>query len=199
MKKLHATQQKLLQLLERYQHEGYTIRELQEELGLSTPSLVHFHITQLEKKGYLQKNATNPADYRLLSNDTQSLVYLNIYGLARCGPNGTILSGEPEGRHAFSSEFFDLPLSRAFLVRAKGDSMLPRIADGDVVVFEQSNAATDGAIVACADRGAAYIKRLVRAGQRIMLYSLNEKYPPFEAEPESFRIEGIARMVIARV
>ncbi|HNJ67207.1 MAG TPA: ArsR family transcriptional regulator, partial [Turneriella sp.] len=65
MKKLHPTQKQLLDLLSKLSGEGYTIRELQESLSLSTPSLVFFHLQQLEKKGYIERNPMNPADYRV--------------------------------------------------------------------------------------------------------------------------------------
>jgi repressor LexA len=85
------------------------------------------------------------------------------------------------------------------MVRAHGDSMEPRILDGDLVLFEARSEAPDGSVIACSDNGRAYIKRMVRAGKKIMLYSLNTKYEPFPADPETFRIEGIAQAVLGRI
>ena len=200
MKKLHATQKQLLKLLSKLSGEGYTIRELQDSLGLSTPSLVFFHLQQLEKKGYIERNPMNPADYRVRQPPEESGLFLvNLYGLARCGPSGTILSGDVEERIELPPQFVGVSLQNPFFVRAHGDSMEPRIQDGDLVLFEKKAEVPDGSIVACSDGGRAFIKRLVRTGRKIMLYSLNNKYEPFAADPDSFAVEGLARAVIGRI
>lgn len=62
------------------------MRELQEELGLASPSVVHHHIQQLEKKGYLKRNLSNSKDYIVMGNPEKSIVYISKYGLAQCGP-----------------------------------------------------------------------------------------------------------------
>lgn len=200
MKKLHPTQKKLLTRLTRLAGEGYTIRELQDDLNLSTPSLVFFHLQQLEKKGLIERNPMNPADYRVRQPPEESGMFLvNLYGLARCGPEGTLLSGDVEERLELPPQFLGVHLQNPFLVRAHGDSMEPRIQDGDLVLFEKQPEAPDGSIVACSDSGKAYIKRMVRSGKKILLYSLNSRYEPFAADPESFRIEGLAQAVVGKI
>jgi repressor LexA len=200
MKKLHPTQKQLLKLLAKLSGDGYTIRELQDSLGLSTPSLVFFHLQQLEKKGYIERNPMNPADYRVRQPPEESGLFLvNLYGLARCGPSGTILSGDVEERLELPPQFLGVNLQNPFFVRANGDSMEPRIQDGDLVLFERKQDVPDGSIVACSDNGRAFIKRLVRSGKKILLYSLNSKYEPFPADPESFHVEGLAQAVVGRI
>jgi repressor LexA len=200
MKKLNPTQKQLLKLLTKLSGDGYTIRELQDSLGLSTPSLVFFHLQQLEKKGYIERNPMNPADYRVRQPPEESGLFLvNLYGLARCGPSGTILSGEVEERVELPPQFLGVNLQNPFFVRAHGDSMEPRIHDGDLVLFERRMEVPDGSIVACVDGGRAYIKRMVRSGKKLLLYSLNAKYEPFQADPESFHIEGLAQAVVGRI
>ena len=54
-KELHSTQQKLLELLKNNITNPLTVRELQEELRISSPSVVHDHIQQLETNGYLRR------------------------------------------------------------------------------------------------------------------------------------------------
>ena len=200
MKKLHPTQKQLLKLLTKLSGEGYTIRELQDSLNLSTPSLVFFHLQQLEKKGYIERNPMNPADYRVRQPPEESGLFLvNLYGLARCGPSGTILSGDVEERLELPPQFLGVNLQNPFFVRAHGDSMEPRIQDGDLVLFERRTEVPDGSIIACSDGGRAFIKRMVRQGKKIMLYSLNSKYEPFSADPESFSVEGLAQAVVGRI
>ncbi len=195
MKKLHQTQQKLLDLLKNNIEQPLTIRELQEELELSSTSVVYHHIQQLEKLGYLRRNPANPRDYQVLSESPEKLItYLNLYGLAQCGPKGSILENEPIERVPISSRILGFPSSEAFMVKAKGDSMFPKINESDLVIAKKTNNASSGDIIVCVNNGEALIKKFQKLGDQIVLISLNEKYPPFAAA-EDFRIEGIVRGV----
>lgn len=200
MRTLHLTQKALLELLEDNLAAPLTIRELQEELGLSSTSLVMHHIQQLEKKGYLQRNPYNPQDYRLLKSTEQPIVYLNLYGLAQCGPDGSILSGDPIDRIAVSRKLFSFSPEDAFLLRAKGDSMKPLIKEGDLVVARRTNQAKDGTVVICVNDGKCLVKRYRRIGGHSLLESENgAKFPPFIADADDFRIEGEVRGVVAAI
>ena len=72
---------------------------------------------------------------------------------------------------ASTGEFFGLKI--------KGDSMEPRICDGDVVIVRQQNDADSGDIVIALVNGDdATCKRLTKYGGGIGLISLNSKYEP---------------------
>lgn len=72
---------------------------------------------------------------------------------------------------ASQGEFFGL--------RIKGDSMEPRICDGDVVIVRKQEDADSGdTIIACVNGDYATCKRLVKQSDCIMLVSLNSKYAP---------------------
>ncbi len=196
---LHPTQVKLLQLLEDTIDEPLTIRELQDRLGLSSPSLVQHHIQQLEKKGYLKRSPDNPQDYQLLKNPERPVVYLNLYGLAQCGPNGSILDGAVIYRIPISTKLLSFPASEAFLVRARGDSMKPLIREGDIVIARKTNTADVGKLVVCVNNGEALIKRFYRADDYVLLESENRKYSPLVASRDDFRIEGEVKSVISPI
>ena len=198
MSKLHPTQEKLLQLLEDNIDDPLTMRELQEQLGLSTPSLVMHHVQQLEKKGYLKRNPDNSQDYHLLKNPEKPVMYLNMYGLAQCGPNGAILDGTVLERIPVATKLLPFPATEAFLVRARGDSMEPKIKEGDIIIARKTNSVENGKLVVCVNSGEALIKRFYRAGDRVLLESENRQYSPFVAA-DDFRIEGEVRGVISPV
>lgn len=194
MKKLHPAQQRLIDLLKENIDDPLTIRELQDELALSSPSLVYHHIQQLEKKGYLRRNPLNPKDYQILADSPEKQVtYLNLYGLAQCGPNGSIFDGNPIERIPISSKILGFPSSEAFMVKAKGDSMAPRINEKDLVVARKTNDAENGDVVVCVNNGETLIKK-IQKGNELILVSLNPKYQPFVAS-ENFHIEGLVRGV----
>jgi len=193
---LHQKQIELIELLRIQQDNPLTIRELQEELGLSSPSLVHHHIKQLEKKGFLKRNPSNPKDYQLVMESGTPITYINLYGMARCGPEGTVLSGDPEDRVPFYSKMLHFPIEEAFMVKALGDSMEPRIHDGDIVIAQKKAMADNGQIVVCVLDGKVMIKRFSRQDD-IILQSLNAKYfPIIVTKSNEFLIEGIFKGLI---
>lgn len=194
--KIHPLQQKLLKLLEKNIDDPLTIRQMQDELSASSTSVVAHHLTQLEKKGYLKKNPYNSKDYQLLQTPERGITYLNLYGLAQCGPKGSVLDGDPIDRIAISTKLLAFPSDLAFMIKAKGDSMEPKINDGDFVITKKSNVALDGEIVVCVNDGEALVKKIKKSDKNYILISLNQEYQPFIAS-KNFRIEGIVKGVIS--
>ena len=184
-------------LLKKNIDEPLTIRELQEELKASSPSLIYHHILQLEKKGYLKRNPNNPQDYEILSDSPdKKIVYLNLYGLAACGPEGSILDGNPIDRVPLSRRLVSFSSSDAFLVKAKGDSMQPKINNGDLVIAKKTNQCTSGDVVVCVNNGEALIKKVQKEKDHVLLISINQKIAPFTAAND-FRVEGLVKGIIS--
>jgi repressor LexA len=129
----------------------------------------------------------------------KQITYLNLYGLAHCGPNGSILDGNPIDRIPISTKLLSFPSSQAFMVKAAGDSMTPKISEGDFVIVKKTDDAENGSIVACVNDGEALIKKIGKEiegkKKRIILISFNPKYPPFLAK-DDFKIEGEVKGVI---
>jgi len=198
MKKLHPVQKQLLDILKRNYDDPLTVRELQELVGASSTSIVHHHLVQLENKGYLRRNPNNPSDYQILADSPErKITYLNLYGLAACGPNGSILDGTPIEKIPISSKILGFSSSDAFMVRAKGDSMKPIIEDRDLVIVKKTNQAKDGDLVVCINDGGALIKQFKKENENVILISANsDENPPFLANMEDFRIEGIVKSII---
>jgi len=194
--KLHEKQIKLLQLLAANQESPLTIRELQEVLELSSTSLVHHHVKKLEEKGYLKRNPSNPRDYQILLDPESPVTYINMYGMAKCGPEGTVLSGSPIDRIPMYSKMLHFPVDEAFMVKATGDSMEPKIHDGDIVIARKQNTANEGQIVICSIDSSVMIKRFT-GKNNVILESLNNKYFPIMVDnSKSFIIEGIMKGLI---
>ena len=81
---------------------------------------------------------------------------------------------------ASTGEFFGLKI--------KGDSMEPRICDGDVVIVRQQNDADSGDIVIALVNGDdATCKRLTKYAGGIGLISLNSKYEPMMFSEEDIK------------
>jgi repressor LexA len=195
--KLHPLQQKLLKLLTKNVDDPLTIRAMQEELGASSTSVVAHHLAQLEKKGFLKKNPYNAKDYQVLNAPERGVTYLNLYGLAQCGPKGSVLDGDVVDRIAISTKILTFSSDLAFMVKAKGDSMEPKIQDGDFVIAKKTSEASDGEIVVCVNEGEALVKKIKKSEKDYILISLNNEYQPFIANRKNFHIEGVVKGVIS--
>ena len=192
---LHKKQIELLRLLTEKINDPLTVREMQIALDLSSPSLVQHHIIQLEKKKFIKRNPNNPRDYKILNDPDKLVSYVNLYGSAQCGPNGTLLSGEPIDRMALSPKMISFNIENAFMVKAVGDSMEPNIHEGDFIIVEESNVANDGDIVVCSLDEAVMIKKLHTKNR--ILVSLNQAYEPIIINEDSqFLVEGIVKGII---
>lgn len=196
MKKLHPNQEKLIEILRTNIDNPLTMIELMEELDVSSTSVVHHHIIQLEKKGFLKRNPSNPRDYQLLQDPEKPITYINQYGLAECGSNGSILDGNPLDRIPIASKLLKFPASEAFMVIAKGNSMEPKIKQGDYVIAQRTNTALNGDIVVCVNQEVAIIKTYFKNDIQVILHSANAiQHKPFIAS-DDFRIEGVVRNII---
>ncbi len=198
--KLSPLQDKLLKLLSRHLDEPLSYRELAREIGVVSTNTVSYHLNQLERLGHLKRDPADPRHYQVLGAPETGVAYLNLYGLARCGPRGSVLDGSPIDRIPVSTRLIPFPAVDAFLVKAKGDSMEGRIYDGDLVLAKRQPAAENGDLVVCVNKGEALIKKFKKDfdARGVILISLNPKYEPFFAAREDFRIEGVVKAIISR-
>ena len=197
---LHPNQERLLRLLAANIDDPLTIRQLKSELNVNSPGLVHHHITQLEKKGYLKRDPNNPSNYQVLQDPEAPISFINLYGLAKCGPQGTLLSSNPIDRIPMASKVIPFAIEDAFLVRADGDSMEPEIRDGDLVICKSQKYADDGDIVICTYNELAMIKRLRKLEKKqAVLESINPEYKPIiVSDLNDLFIEGVFSGLIRR-
>jgi len=198
MKQLHEKQKELLEILKSNISDPLTLQELAERLGVASKSVAFHHIKQLEKKGYLKRNPENPRDYIILKDPERNVVYLPMYGQAKCGPEGTLLSGVPTRVVPVDPNMLYFPACKGFMVEAKGDSMENIISPRDWLIVEQDRCPRQRDIVVCVNQGEVMVKRFSQDGENIILESQNKKYSPIIADRDSFHVEGIVRSIIKR-
>jgi len=197
--KLSPLQDKLLKILSRHLEEPLSYRELAREIDVVSTNTVSYHLRQLERLGHLKRDPADPRHYAVLGAPETGIARLNLYGLARCGPNGSLLDGTPVDRIAVSTRLIPFAAADAFLVKAKGDSMEPRVYDGDLVLAKRQSATESGDIAVCVNKGEALIKKIKKDSVGVILISLNPKYEPFFAARDDFRVEGVVKTIISRV
>lgn len=198
MKALHPKQVELLEILKTNISDPLTMEELADRLRVSSKSVVFHHVKQLEKKGYLKRNPANPRDYIVLKDPERNVIYLNMYGMAKCGPEGTILDGIPTRIVPVDPSMIYFPACKGFMVEAKGDSMENLISPKDWLIVEQSRQAKNKDVVVCVNNGEVMVKRFTQDGDNVILQSENPHYNPIVADKTSFHVEGIVRSIIKR-
>lgn len=198
MQPLHPKQSKILEFLKKNFGSPLTINDLYDELDIDSPGVLYHHLGQLEKKGYLKRNPNNSKDYSLMESPEDPVTYINNYGKAQCGPNGSFPEDSPIGRIPITSSFLRFPAAEAFIVEAKGDSMEPKIHEGDKIIARRQGEPDSGDIVVCVHDKEVKIKKFIKIGKGAVLQSLNEKYGLIAINGDTeFKIIGIVKNVLA--
>lgn len=192
--KLHPTQEKLLKALADLEDSRPSLRTLAKKIGIQSPNTIAHHLRQLEKKGYIIPS--EDGQIRIDKNPVRDVIYLPLYGNAACGTEEFYADENIEERIPLPARTLRIG-SDYFLVRARGDSMEPRIHDGDLLIVYQSQTPEDGQVVVAALDDGVYAKKFLRANDNILLVSFNQNYNPVTvSSQQEFRLLGIVRGVL---
>jgi repressor LexA len=197
---LTRRQREVLDVIRRFiESEGYSpsLEEIGHELGLSSVATVHKHVSLLVEKGFVQRAWNQNRSIELTQSDPPQTVRLPL--------SGTIAAGQPLEACPTSETVCvpaDMIRDRAagYVLRVQGDSMIDeQIRDGDLVVVERRDAASDGeTVVALIEGHEATLKRLYREGPNVRLQPANPGMRPIIVAAERVRIQGVAVGVIRR-
>jgi len=164
--------------------KGYppTVREIGEAVHLSSTSTVHGHLSRLEKKNYIQRDASKT---RALEITPSGLEAIGIRQTA-IPILGTVTAGEPILAVEEATDYFPLPADLSteetplFMLTVRGESMINAgILDGDqVIVKKQATASNGDIIIALTDQDEATCKRFFKEKDYIRLQPENETMSP---------------------
>jgi len=208
IKPLSDTQQRILSFIATFQNSnGFapSIREIGDTVGLISSSSVAYQLNQLEKRGYIRRNANQARTIELLVDVAIDEVEPSITP----GPTalvplvGRIAAGVPITAEQQVEEVFPLPRQvvgdgELFLLLVSGDSMIDAaICDGDWVVVRQQPEASNGEIVAALLDGEATVKTFKRTNGKTWLLPANENYEPIDGDEASImgKVTAVLRSV----
>lgn len=146
-------------------------------------------------------------DYLIGRTDDPKAVEVKPKGAVRIPVLGRVAAGIPTDAITEIIDYEDIPEQLAktgefFGLRIRGDSMSPRIMNGDTVIVRRQEAADDGDIViALVDGNDGVCKRLKRFHGGIALISLNPAYEPLvftHAEIDTVPVKILGRVVELR-
>lgn len=187
MKELTKRQNEILSYIKTYiVSHGYppTIREIGNDLGLSSPATIHAHLANLEKKGFIKKDGTkNRAIELLVENEfakPQNDLIVEVPLL------GKITAGSPIEAIENPDETFALPSylipknKDVFTLNVSGTSMINAgIYDGDIIIVERKNTARNGEIVvAMTDENEVTLKTYYKEDGYFRLQPENDTMEP---------------------
>ncbi len=187
MEKLTNQQEKMLDIIKKYVvKHGYapTVRELCQEMNLSSTATVQVHLNNLEKKGYIKKEESKNRTIEILVDNEYEIKNELIIEVPLLGK---ITAGNPIEAIENPDEYFSLPSylipknKDVFTLLVSGDSMINAgILDGDIVIVERKNTANNGEIVvAMTDENEVTLKTFYKEKDHFRLQPENDTMAPF--------------------
>ena len=212
MRVLSAKQQRIIDFIHRFLVDrGYppTVRDIQSGCGLSSTSVVAYHLNILETEGYLYRHPEVSRGIELLTRSLTSLPQVQVPII------GQIAAGEPipvptpdtwDVTAAAETLEVTTDLTRGrrgiYALKVKGSSMVDAlINDGDIVLMQYINVVENGEMAAVwlkAEKEVTLKKVYVESG-RIRLQPANSQMQPIYTEPSNVEIQGRVIAVIRQL
>lgn len=178
-------------LIELRQAKGFTMKETAVKLGMPYTTYVSYEKGDREPNSEILIKLADfyntTVDYILGVNDnplheSSSGVIIPVLGYVKAGIPMTAIENiidyeEISQEQARTGEFFGLQI--------KGDSMEPKISDGDVVIVRKQETVENGEIAVVLINGDdATVKKFYKTDAGIKLVSTNPTYDPFFFTPD---------------
>lgn len=183
-------------IIENVENKGFppSVREIGKAVGLQSSSTVHNHLNQLEKKGYIQRDATKPrailvlkrgdggeySPYQVDEKSQEEMISLPLYG--------EVAAGAPIFADECLEDEIPLPMrfvrdEGAFMLRIKGESMIGiGIMDGDYVIVAPKQTASNGEVIVALIGDEATCKTFYREKNQVRLQPENPDLDPIYVE-----------------
>lgn len=200
------TRENILEFIRVFRRDnGYSpsVREVAGHCGIKSPSVVQYHLEQLQEAGLITRDRVRSRSIGLVGDEE---------GPACVPLLGVIAAGQPIGvpsmdrQSAAGQEMIDVPRDimrkgrRLFALRVRGNSMVDAmIADSDIVVMEEADSVNNGEVAACwleSEQEVTLKKIYYEKGQKIRLQPCNPYMLPVFHDAANVRIQGKVVMVL---
>ncbi len=201
-------QRQILAVIEEHQRtRGFppSVREIGEEVGLTSPSSVHAHLATLQRLGYLVRDPTKPRAIEV-HWDPNSGAAVERRPVRHVPLVGEVAAGTDVLAHENITETMPLPSDltgdgELFMLRVRGDSMIEAgILDGDYVVVRSQPTAAKGDIVVAGIPGEeATVKHFDTADGEIVLVPANPALEPMHFPADEVEVFGVVVTVMRKL
>ncbi len=224
-KKPTDVQKRLLNFIQHYNAEhGYppTFREMKNQVGISSTSMVDYNLKHLEKLGFIERDPNTSRGLRVVQHlidqiqETAITIQRTAQDLLSIPIVGRIVASQPVPVPRSDFNYFDaettvdvapnmlpvrnLKLSQIYALQVQGDSMIEdMVNDGDIVIMQRDQETRNGDMVAVwlSDEDETTLKRFYREGNRIRLQPANPTMEPiYISDKRSIEIQGKVLLII---
>ena len=202
---LSMRQERILDYIRDFvQREGFppAIRQIQEDLKISSTSVVAYNLKALEQKGFIRRSGKISRGIELLEDvDKTTVPLLGVIAAGQPIP----LPGEapPEEMIGVPDQFGPAErLIDIYALRVKGHSMIDALVDdGDLVLLHYQPTAENGQMCAVRlrDENEVTLKRIYWEGQQVRLQPANVTMSPIYANADNVEVQGRVIGVIRRL
>ena len=200
--KISKKQSEILEYIkEQILEKGYppAVREICKAVNLKSTSSVHSHLETLEKNGYIRRDPTKPRAIEII-DDTFNLMRREVSNVPIIGH---VAAGQPILAQEYIEDYFTIPTSympnkETFMLTVQGDSMVNiGIYDGDYVLVEEGNTASNGDIVVALVDDGATVKRFFKEDGYYRLQPENDFMDPIIVQEASIlgKVIGVFRFL----
>ncbi|HIS03987.1 MAG TPA: transcriptional repressor LexA [Candidatus Pullichristensenella avicola] len=194
MRSAEQNQQKILEFIRsEIEEKGYppSVREICAAVGLKSTSSVHMHLTQLEKRGIIRRDATKPRALELLDSPMSRGRSVPLVGRITAGL--PILAVENIEDYLIIPQNLVGQEKEVFALRVQGESMIEAgILDGDIVVVRSQERADNGDIVVALIDDEATLKRIFYENGHVRLQPENHAMAPIIVDRADVRGKLVA-------
>jgi repressor LexA len=195
---LSQRQKSIYSYIQKFMHDnGYppAIRNIQNDLNISSTSVVAYNLKKLEERGLLTRDAKFARGMKLPAVEV-------ITNTRRVGLVGTISAGSPipvpdQGE---TDEYVDVPaelvperVQDVYALRVKGNSMIDAlIADGDLILMRYTQQIENGqtAAVRVVDRNEVTLKKVYFEGNKLRLQPANPTMDAWTEDASNVEVQG---------
>jgi len=212
MRALSAKQQRIIDFIHRFLVDrGYppTVRDIQSGCGLSSTSVVAYHLNILEAEGYLYRHPEVSRGIELLTRSLTSLPQVQVPIIGQIAAGEPIPVPTPDTWDVTATAetlevTLDLTRGRGgiYALKVQGSSMVDAlINDGDIVLMQYVDVVENGEMAAIwlkAEKEVT-LKKVYHEQGHVRLQPANSRMEPIYAEPDNVEIQGRVIAVIRQL
>ncbi|MBA3276852.1 MAG: transcriptional repressor LexA [Chloroflexia bacterium] len=202
MKALSLRQQAILDFIGAFLDDNDyppTIRDIQQELRISSTSVVDYNLKVLEERDFIRRNRNISRGIEVVGRglSRSNVVSIPVIGQIAAGLPIPV-PGQLEGSDVadvieLSRELAPRGSADLFALRVRGHSMVDAlINDGDIVILKQQQTCENGETVAVwlEEEKETTLKRFYREGAQVRLQPANVTMDPIYTRADNVRIQG---------
>ena len=200
--KLSVKQQNILDFMRRFMDDNAyppSIRDIQTGCGISSTSVVDYNLKALENMGLIRRDREVSRAIELLDRKPKQI---NVVSVPIVGQIAAGLPIPVPSADTFSLDYSETVevgervtrgRENIFALRVKGTSMIDAlINDGDIVLFEATDHAENGEMVAAwlKREGETTLKKFYHEGDRVRLQPMNAAMAPIYTAADNVEVQG---------